>query len=1020
MESLARLAARRPVAVSVIAAAFVILGWTAWQDLPLDLLPDMESPTLVVSVRAGDRPPAEMERLYGELIEQRLFAVNGIREIKQVARTGRIIATVIFDWDADMNYALVEVEKATGPIRSDPDVEEVLVRRFDPRQAPVISLGLVSDPDGPSLAGLRRIADRQVSIALERLKGVAEARVTGGRIEEIRVSVDRYRMESYGVSLGELESRLRAANVDLNAGTLEDGNRVFLVRGLSRYRTPADVGNVVLHFGSDASGRQVPIRVRDVADVAITDKDITHLVRVDGQEGVGLSIYKEAGSNTVAVSRTVREAMLAINRDLPGVTVSVVSDDAALVEDSIRDVQGAALVGVGLAILVLMLFLRTPGPTVVVALAVPVSLLATLFFMRFSGQSLNVMTLGGLALGAGMLVDNAIVVVESIFRRLAAGDSREEAAAKGTGQVIGAIIASTLTTCAVFVPIIFVQGLAARLVSGLAFTVVVSLVVSLFVAAFLIPALARWLLPTTSPRAVAVGAPRLERFVSGLLRRPLRVVLFALLAAVAGAAGLYSLGSELLPPSDPRQFSVRLVGPPGQRVESTARTVEVVEELLRRAAGDDLVAILSEIGRLPEDDRLIREEQTEENTARILVRLRPGGASGGDVVARAAPAVLQLGNLEANWEVGVSALARSLGSSGPPVVVEISGRSLEDLRTAAESLQAELAASTALWNVRSSFEGGPPELRVELDRTLADGLGVGLDLVSAALEASLDGRTVTVVSTGDEEREVVLRMPAVRREELLQVPLTTESGMNLVVGDVARLRPTSGAREIFRRDQRRVARVTARITDDANYPLAMQAARDAIAAAEIPAGLIVRLAGEEEERTRTFAELRLAGILALLLVFMVLAGTFESLIHPLTVAISIPLSLIGVALILVPMGRPLGVMEILGLIVLAGVAVNDAILLVDTTRGLMRGGIECAPALAKAAAIRLRPILMTTFTTVLAMLPLAWSGGEGAQLRQPLALTIIGGIIFSTIGSLTVIPCVFLILERLRSGTLRS
>ncbi|MDH3786279.1 MAG: efflux RND transporter permease subunit, partial [Acidobacteriota bacterium] len=516
------------------------------------------------------------------------------------------------------------------------------------------------------------------------------------------------------------------------------------------------------------------------------------------------------------------------------------------------------------------------------------------------------------------------------------------------------------------------------------------------------------------------GAPRLEAFVGGLLKRPLLVVFVALVGAGLGVMGLVSLGTELLPPSDPRQFSVRLVGPPGQRVESTTRTVVAMEELLREAAGDDLIAIQSEIGRLPEDDRLIREEQTEENTARILVRLRAGGASGGDVVARAAPAVTQLGNIEVNWEVGVSALARSLGTSGPPVAVEISGQSLPDLRDTAESLRSNLAAAPALWNVRSSFEGGPPELRVELDRTLADGLGVDLDLVSIALEASLDGRSVTVVSTGDEERDVVLRMPSVRRDDLLQVPLTTSSGARLVVGDVARLRPESGAREIFRRDQRRVAQVTARIVDSADYPQAIQAAQEAIDAANVAPGLSVRLVGEEEERTRTFDELKLAGILALLLVFMVLAGTFESLIHPLTVAISIPLSLIGVALVLVPMGRPLGVMEVLGLIVLAGVAVNDAILLVDSARRLMLDGMECTAALARAAAIRLRPILMTTFTTVLAMSPLAWGGGEGAQLRQPLALTIIGGIILSTVCSLTVIPCVYLLLERLRPKRARS
>jgi len=1020
MEALARLATRRPVAVSVLAAAMVILGWTAWQELPLDLLPDLQSPTIVVSIRSGDRPPVEMERIYGEQVEQRLFAVRGIREINQVARTGRIIATVGFAWDADMDFALVEVEKAVGPIRSDPDVDEVLVRHFDPRQAPVLTLGLVSREGGPDLAELRRLARRQVAVALERLEGVAEVRVTGGREEEVQVRIDPYKLEAYDLTLAELEARLRAANVDINAGTLEEGSRVYLVRGLSRFRDPEDVARVVVRYEADRGGRRYPIHVSDVATVTMAHREISHLVRVDGREGVGLALYKEAGTNTVAVSRTVNEALGGLDADLPGVEVRVVSDEAALVEDAISDVEGAALIGIALAIVVLVLFLRSAGPTVIVATAVPVSLLTTLFLMHFGGQSLNVMTLGGLALGAGMLVDNAIVVVESIFRRVSEGDEIEQAAARGTGDVGGAIVASTLTTCAVFLPVIFVKGLAARLVSGLSFTVVVSLSASLAVAVLLIPALSGWLLPRRGARAIDPGIGRTERLVGRLLRRPLIVVLVAAAVAAGGVWALTGLGTELLPPSDPRQFSLRVVGPPGQRVEATARVVETLETVLREAAGPDLVAMLSEVGRIPEDDKLIREEQTEENTARIIVRLAAGGLTGKQVVDRAAPAVAELGGNEVVWEVGTSALARALGTTGPPIVVEISGQSLEDLRAGATLARDAMAAQPALWNVRSSFEGGPPELRVVLDRALADGLGVDLDTVASALEASLDGRPVTVISSGDEERDVVLRLPRVRQDELLAVPLTTVAGVRAVVGDVAYVVPESGAREIFRRDQRRVARVTARIATGSDYPQAMAAARRALDATTLPPGLNVRLAGEEEERVRTFRELEWAAGLSLLLVFMVLAGTFESLIHPLTVVAAVPLALAGVAAVLVPLGRPIGVMEMLGLIVLAGVAVNDAILLVEAARHLMRDGMERSQALARAAGIRLRPILMTTATTVLALVPLAVGTGEAARLRSPLALTIIGGILASTVASLLVIPCLFLVIDRLRPRRARS
>ncbi len=1043
----ARLAARRPVAVTVTALAFALVGWMSWRELPIDLLPDLRSPTIVVAVRSGDRPPTEMERIYGEQVEQRLFTVRGIREVQQVARTGRLIATVRFDWEADMDLALIEVQKSINPVAADPEVDEVLVRQLDPRQSPVMTLGLAAEPDGPDLAELRRLARRQVAPAMEQLADVAEVRVLGGRELEVRVRVDRYRMQAFGVTLSQIEQRLVAENVDIDAGTLEDRGQVFLVRGISRFRNPRDVERVVIRYRTQAgaAGRETrqPIRISDVAEVEVADAEIDHLVRVNGREGVGLQVFKEAGANTVEVSRTVRSALEDLELDLPRVQVSMVSDDAALVEDAMADLQNAALVGIALAVVVLALFLRAFGPTVVVASAVPVSLFVALFAMRLWDHSLNIITLAGLALGAGMLVDNAIVVVESIHRRHRPGVSAAESAARGTGDVAGAIAASTLTTCVVFLPVLFVQGLAARLIEGIAFTVTASLAASLAVAMMLIPALSRWFLPRSLPAAdadaaaaeAADGSPTepeggearplgwafgaLERLVLFLLRLRWVVVGAAVLAAAAAVNVLLGLGGELLPPADPRQFSVRMVGPPGQRVEATAAAVSTLEEAVRQAAGEHLEAIQAEVGRLPEDDRLVTTELTEENTARLLVRMSAEGPAGSQIVGALSPNFTDLPGTEIEWEVGASALAEALGSSGPPIAVEFAGQSLPDLRAAATSLRGALAAREELWNVRSSFEGGPPELRIELDRAMADGLGVDLETIARVLQSALDGRKVTLLSVGDEERHVVLSLPQPRPEELAGLRFTSSAGADLVLGQVARFVPTEGAREVFRRDQRRVAQVTARIAEGSDYPSAVAAANAAIAATELPPGLIVRLAGEEEERKRATSELRLAGVLALVLVLMVLAGTFESLLQPLTVLFSIPLALVGVACTLGPLGKPVGVMALLGLIVLAGVAVNDAVLLIAAARRLMAAGVERRKALARAAAIRLRPILMTTLTTVLVLAPLAAGAGEAAELRSPMAYTIIGGIVTSTVGSLLVLPCLYLILAGRGGGPRR-
>jgi len=1006
----------------VLATAVALVGWLSWQQLPVDLLPDLNNPTVVVSVRSGDRPPTEMERLYGEQVEQRLFTVRGIREVSQVARTGRLVATVVFDWDADLDLGLVDVQKAVSPVSADPDVDEVLVRRFDPRQAPILTLGLVA-PDGrPDLAELRRLARRQVAPGLEQLPGVAEVRVTGGREQEVRVLLDRYRLEAFGVTLANVEQRLVAENVDISAGTLEEGAQVFLVRGMSRFRRPDDIERVVVRYLSDGeSGRQA-IRVADLGRVEMVDQEIDHLVRVNGVEGVGLAVFKEAGANTVQVSTTVREALVGLADDLPSVELTEVTDDAALVVDALSDLQNAAGLGVLLAVAVLAIFLRSAGATLVVTAAVPVSIFAALFLMRFTDQSLNIVTLGGLALGAGMLVDNAIVVVESIYRRLAEGDSPQRAAAVGTSQVAGAITASTLTTCVVFLPVLFVEGLAARLIEGIAIAVVSSLLASLAVAMLLIPALARWFLPARIAPAAAAALPLprriLETFVRSLLRVPALTVLLATVVAGLSMWQLLGLGTELLPPSDPRQFSVRVVGPPGQRVESTAQVVEGIEAMLEQAGAGHLRAVLSEVGRLPEDDRTVRTELSEENTARLTVRMASEGPTGRQLAAGLSPALDALASTEVSWEVGSSALASALGTSGPPVVVEISGQSLPDLRRGAEVVTESLSQLEQLWDVRSSFEGGPPELRVELDRAMADGLGVDLDTLSRVLETSLDGRDVTMLAMGDEERPVTLRLPTPRRDELEHVVFRTADGRQVALGEVARFSEAEGAREIFRRDQRRTAQVSAQITEGADTPSAIAAVVAALDSAPLPPGLRAQVRGEEEERVRTFGELRLAGILAMVLVLMVLAGTFESLLHPITVLAAIPLGLIGVAIALVPTGQPIGMMAMMGLIVLAGVAVNDAVLLIDTARQLMARGVERVDALAQAAGTRLRPIVMTTLTTVLALLPLAFGTGEGAELRGPMAVTIIGGILASTVGSLLVLPCLYLVLDRLtRRGT---
>lgn len=1015
IESLATFAARRPIAVTILAALIAVLGFVSWNDLTLDLFPDLQSPTILVSVSSGDRPAEQMERLYGKRIEQQLFTVPGISSIEQIIRRGRLVSRVTFNWESDVDLALVDVNRAVASISSDPEVDEVKVRRFDTRQLPVLILGLRSESDGPNLAELRNLAKRQIAPKLEQMDGVAEVRISGGRVKEVQVQIDPTKIKAYGISINEIQSRISSSNVDFNAGTIEEGDKVLLVRGKSRLLSSQDIERIVVRYAKTERNTITAIRVEDIAEVVNIDAEVTNLVRVDGAEGIGLFVYKEAGANTVSVSKTIRNSIKSLQESLPRISIRSISDEASLVEKAISGVESAMLLGIILSVTILILFLRSPGPIVIVVIAVPISLLATTFAMGLSGLSLNLMTLGGLALGTGMLVDNSIVVIESIFRRRALGDPSIEAATKGTSLVGGAIMASTMTSCIVFLPVLFIEGMASKLVSGISFTVVVSLIASLFVAIFLIPALSISLLPKKKIKHIDPGSTAIELLVYKILKKPLRIIGATLILIIAAVLSLLKLGTELLPPEDPNQFSVHIAMSPGLQVESTASNIANIESILSEAAGDDLAAILSEVGRLDDNDRIIKERHTDENTAEIRVRLNENGTTANKVVKAASAAIESLHATQVDWQLGSSALTEALGKEGAAIEIQISGEVLNDLRYGAEQIKSQLEKAPQLWNVKTSFEGAPSEIYLKLNRNLADGLGVDKESIRPVIEAALNGLKVTSLALGDETRDVLITLPKVTSEELLDLSFQSSNGAMLTVGDFAEIELKPGANEILRKDQRRIARVTALISPGYTNPQARLAAQQATSNSNLPLGTTANLAGEEVERLRTMNELSWAAILALFLVLMVLAGSFESLLFPIAILAAIPIALIGVAIVLVPQGQPLGVMAMLGFVVLVGVVVNDAILLVQTARNFILEGVETRKALARSVSLRLRPIIMTTATTVLSLLPLAISTGEADQLRSPLAWTIVGGIVMSTIGCIFVVPCIYLSLDKIRS-----
>ncbi len=1039
MEALVRLAVRRPVAVTMLFVAVLVAGYLSWGRLGVDLLPDVESPKIVVSLRSGDRSPEEMEERWGEGIEAQLVTVRRMKSVSSVSRTGRILVTVEFHWDTDMDFALIDVQKAVGALGADPDVDSLTVQRFDPRAAPIMTLGLLAAEQTIDLDQLRRVGRDSVQRTLERLEGVAEVRLIGGRTREVRVEPDLYKLKAFGVTLDDIERYLRAANVDTPGGTVEDGSLVYAVRGLGRFRQLSDVARVTVGWREAAleaegqvttagqtitASRLVPIRLDEVATVTQADEEVQNLVFVDSREGVGVTVYKEAGANTVQVTRRVAEATERLAQDLPGIELRVVHAQARYIDQAVSEVERAAAVGIALAVLVLFAFLRSPKPTLIVALAIPVSVVTTLVLMYAAELTLNVMTLGGLALGAGMLVDNAIVVVENVYRHLQQGFTRIEAAVRGTSEVAGAITASTLTTVVVFLPIVFVHGLAARLFEEQAFTVGFSLLASLAVALLLIPMAASQLFPLA---ATAGGArhqyPRLRRLVEASLRRRGRVVLGAGVLFAVALVLLVRGGTEFLPKSDQSQFAVKLRLPEGTRVENTAAGVHVIEAALRENYGPYVEGIYAEVGLLPEDEHLLSEEATGENTATIRVALtepslRPSAET---LVTSLDPFLKRVPGTRVSYVMDESGLTSTLGVGSSPLTVEVRGRDLVELRRLTERLRQQLASLPALYNVVSSFQEGPPEVELRLDRVTAAGLGLDLDAIASQVRTQVDGSRVTSFQAEDDERWVAIRFPELPGLASLDgLELTVPGRGPVLLRDVVRPIRGEGAREIYRKDQSRVGIVGAQVASGVPFSEAASKVRQVLSTLGLPSGYRAILGGEEEQRRDTLRQLALAAVLAVVLIYMVLASLFESLVHPFTIMLTVPLALVGVAFALALWGIPMGVMSAIGTILLAGIAVNNSILLVDFTQERRRRGLSVHQALVDAAETRLRPILMTSLTTLLALAPLAFGFGPGASLRAPLAVAVIGGLVASTAVTLLVVPCLYSLLDRLRPARARE
>ncbi len=1007
MRGFVSLAVRRRVAVLMAALAMAAFGVVGYQRLSLDLLPDISYPSLTVQTEFPDTAPAEVENLITRPVEEVVGVLKGLRSIHSVSRPGISEVTLEFDWGSDMDMLSLDVREALDRLILPEESEDPVVLRFDPSLDPMMRIALGGTDN---LTESRRLADRKLKQAFETILGVASARIKGGLEEEIHVEVDQERLAAMGIPLDQVRMVIGISNVNLPGGSLRGEESQFLIRTVNEFESVEEIAGLVLR----QQGNSI-LRVGDVAEVRWGAREREEITRVGGVESVEISVYKEGDANIVTTARDVRERLPEIQALLPeGYKLTLLFDQSRFIEKAVSEVRSAALVGGLLAIIVLFAFLRDFRSTLIIATAIPLSILATFIAMYRMDVSMNIMSLGGLTLGIGMLVDNAIVVLESIFRKRDEGLSLARAAVEGTVEVGGAVAASTFTTVAVFLPIVFVEGIAGQLFGDMALTVTFSLLASLLVAVTLIPMLSavgregkgRGSAARREKDSGVMSLGFFSRAYDYLLRGALRLRWLTIFLAVAvfvlALGGVRMLDSELIPAISEGEFFFEATMPEGTPVAATDKVIRRMEQ----AAADEpgVSTYYSTAG-----SRLVSGGMTLNTKAEHFGQLNVVLADRQDESAEEALVQRMRQSFAAIPELLAKHGKPTYFSLKTPVEVILFSDDLNLLETYGARLEAALERVTGLVDVRSSLEEGNPELQIVFDRERLAALGLDMRTMSETLRDRVQGVVPTRFREEDRQIDIRVRNREEERQsfdDVRNLVLPGPNGQSIRLLTVAEVREDRGPAEIHRVQQQRAAIISGN-SRGRGLGAVVDDIRAIIDEVPPPVGVAVELGGQSEEMQVSFDSLRFAMLLAVFLVYLVMAATFESLVHPFVVLFTIPLALVGAVIGLLATGTGISVIVLIGAVMLVGIVVNNAIVLIDKVNRLRRDGMERLEALVTACHVRLRPILMTTLTTVLGLTPMALSIGEGAELRAPLAITVSFGLVFSTFLTLVVIPAVY-------------
>ncbi|MEE9464630.1 MAG: efflux RND transporter permease subunit [Candidatus Neomarinimicrobiota bacterium] len=1074
--NLIEISIRRRVTIAMFTISILLFGLVSLSRLKMNLLPDLSFPTLTVRTEYLGAAPAEVENLISKPVEEAVGIVKNVMKVSSISRAGQSDVLLEFDWGTNMDFASLEVREKLDALQLPMEVQRPVILRFDPSLDPILRLGLYYKAEADTLPlepaakqarledrlkYLRRFSEEEIKKDLESAPGVAAVKVSGGLEEEIQVLVDPHRLSQLNLTIDDIARQLRAENVNLSGGRLEEGTRQYLVRTLNQFQSVSEIGDLVI-----ARTGATPTYLRDVATVDQGFREREAITRMRGAEAVEIAIYKEGDANTVSVARTVTNRLERVRSNLPpNFSLDVVYDQSTFISQAVGEVVNAALIGGLLAVIILYFFLQEFWTTVIISVSIPVSVIATFNLMYGNGLSLNIMSLGGIALGIGLLVDNSIVVLENISRHRSRGKDPATAARDGAGEVSMAVTASTLTSVAVFFPLVFVKGIAGQLFRDQALTVTFALLASLAVALTLIPMLASLggreaaedeQIPLPEPQTRAGRGVRWVRvflfttapvffvhwllfglgFVAKLFRRLFRPlsagfnrgyqIIERIYPRVLGwaldhgglvlilAFGLFAsslvigqgLGVELIPQLSQGEFAVELKLPPGTPLEKTDRAITKIQLL-----ADELDRVEYTFAVAGSGNRLdANPEQSGENWGELSVALDPGSKRADE------DAVMSSLRRELSRVPGLEyKFARpTLFTTRTPIEVEISGFDLRQLKRVSGDIAALMEASPRFADVKSTMAVGQPEIQIFFDRERAAALGLSVYQIANRVVDRIRGNVATRYSWRDRKIDVLVRSQEGYRasvDDVRNLVINPESSRPLPLEAVADVVVDAGPGEIHRVSQQRVALVTANLTET---DLAAAAAEidEIIDQVPMPVGLDARLTGQNEQMAVSFRSLQFALALAVFMVYLVMASQFESLLHPFVILFTIPLALTGAFLALWITGSTISVVVLIGVILLAGIVVNNAIVLVDRVNQLRSRGMEKREALMEAGLLRLRPILMTTLTTVLGLSPLALGFGEGAEVRAPMAITVIGGLVVATLLTLVVIPVMYTFLDR--------